>query len=239
MSDELATILPATSAPGVQAPAVSVVPVTAAATAPQAAISPATTAPTAAVAARAPVLMRLREVMGSVIPLALYRIARLGALGAAGLVGLLSAAVILFGGLIPGQSALRALDADLAKARLRPPVEMSPEEGLGRFMGSLPTRGQLPVVIGEILQQAGHAGVPLDNGHYSFVAGKAGSASRYELEFPVKASYPRIRDFINRTLTAVPAAGLDKLHIERKSVADETVSADLRFVIFVRSESPR
>ena len=209
MSDELATLTPVTSAPEVQAPV------------------------------RAPVVARLSEVLGAIVPQALYRIARLGAVGITGLVGLLTAAIILLGGLIPGQTALRTLDADLARARLRPPVEMTPEEGLGRFMGSLPTRGQIPAVIGEILQQAGHAGVALDNGHYSFVAGKAGNAGRYELEFPVKASYPQIRDFINRTLTAVPAAGLDKLHVERKSVADETVSADVRFVVFVRSETPQ
>lgn len=213
--DELATLTPAT-------------------TIEQATIAPAT----AATAARAPVITRVRAVMGAIVPQAVYRIARLGAVGASGLAGLLVAVAVCLGGLIPGQSALRALDAELARARLRPPVEMTPEEGLGRFMGSLPTRGQIPLVIGAILQQAGHAGVPLDNGHYSFVAGKAGNASRYELEFPVKASYPQIRDFINRTLTAVPAAGLDKLHIERKSVADETVSADVRFVIFVRNESP-
>ena len=59
---------------------------------------------------------------------------------------------------------------------------------------------------------------------------------RYELEFPVKAPYPNVRDFINRTLSAVPAAGLDKLRIERKVVGDPVVSADIRFVVFVRAE---
>jgi hypothetical protein len=222
MSDELATITPARAAPAALAPAAGVVRATATATAPT--------------PARAPVMRRMREGIGALVPQAQYRIARLGVVGVTGLAGLLAAAAILLGGLIPGQSALRALDADLAKARLSPPVGMTPEEGLGRFMGSLPTRGQIPVVIGEVLHQARQAGVPLDNGHYSFVAGKAGNVSRYELEFPVKASYPQIRDFINRTLTTIPAAGLDKLHIERKSVADETVIADVRFVIFVRSE---
>jgi hypothetical protein len=60
---------------------------------------------------------------------------------------------------------------------------------------------------------------------------------RYELEFPLKAEYPKVRDFINRTLNAVPSAGLDKLRIERKAVGDALVNADVRFVVFVRSES--
>jgi hypothetical protein len=34
----------------------------------------------------------------------------------------------------------------------------------------------------------------------------------------------------------VPAAGLDKLQVERRSIGDNSVSADVRFVVFVRSE---
>ncbi len=56
------------------------------------------------------------------------------------------------------------------------------------------------------------------------------------MDFPVKASYPDIRKFINQTLTAVPAAALAKLHVERKTVGDQIVSADIGFVVFVRSE---
>jgi hypothetical protein len=78
--------------------------------------------------------------------------------------------------------------------------------------------------------------VPLDTGHYVYSPAKAGAIARYDLEFPVKASYPDIRVFINRTLTAVPAAALGKLHVERKAVGDQVVSADIGFVVFVRSE---
>jgi hypothetical protein len=86
------------------------------------------------------------------------------------------------------------------------------------------------------LQQAQRAGVSLEVGHYAFIPAKAGNVGRYEFEFPLHASYQQVRDFINRTLTAVPAAGLDKLRIERKSVADQAVNADVRFVVFVRGE---
>jgi hypothetical protein len=91
-------------------------------------------------------------------------------------------------------------------------------------------------VIGQIFIQAKEAGVPLDTGHYVYSPAKAGAIARYDLEFPVKASYPDIRGFINRTLTAVPAAALGKLHVERKAVGDQVVNADIGFVVFVRSE---
>ena len=222
MTEEVEIVTPIASLPAVQEPAAVAIPAKPKAAAPA--------------VVRVTGIARVRELAGAIVPQLQYRIARLGAVGLAGIAALLAAAAITFGALLPGQSAIRALDADIARARQRPPVENTPEEGLGRLVGSLPTRAQIPLVIGEVLQQARQSGVPLDSGHYSFVPGKAGNIGRYELEFPVKASYPQVRDFINRTLTAVPAAGLDKLHIERRSVTEETVNADVRFVIFVRGE---
>jgi hypothetical protein len=186
--------------------------------------------------ARVDFVARLRGSLGGLVPQAQYQIARLGALGVTGVAALLAAAVIALSALISGQNAIRALDADVIRAQQHSHTELTPEEGLGRFVATLPTRGQIPSVIGQVLQQAQQAGVALDSGHYAFTPAKTGNVGRYELEFPVKASYPQVRDFINRTLTAIPAAGLDKLHIERKTVADETVNADVRFVIFVRGE---
>src|SRR5436190_1123138 len=86
------------------------------------------------------------------------------------------------------------------------------------------------------LARAKAAGVPLDTGHYVFSPPKASTLARYDVDFPVKASYPDIRKFINHTLSAVPAAALAKLHVERKTVGDPVVSADIGFVVFVRSE---
>jgi hypothetical protein len=187
-------------------------------------------------AKRVDIATRLRGTLGGIVPHAQYQLSRLGALGTLGVVTLLASVAVGLGVLVPGQSAIRALDADLARARHQPAAEITPEEGLGRLVSAFPTRGQIPVVMGVVLQQAQQAGVPLDIGHYSFIPPKSGSVGRYELEFPVRASYPQVRDFINRTLTAVPAAGLDKLRIERKTVSDQVVNADVRFVVFVRGE---
>jgi hypothetical protein len=140
--------------------------------------------------------------------------------------------------LIAGRNGTDALTAQIARAaQHRPNVASSTEEGIGKVMAALPTRDQIPAVIGMMLQQAQQSGVELETGHYAYSPPKAGGVGRYELEFPVKAAYPRVRDFINRTLTEVPSAGLDKLHIERKVVGDTVVSADVRFAVFVRSES--
>jgi hypothetical protein len=89
------------------------------------------------------------------------------------------------------------------------------------------------------VQQARAAGVELTKGQYTYTRAAAGAGAgvglgRYELDFPVTATYPGVRDFINKTLTHVPSAGLFKLSIERKAIGDGEVIADVRFVVFVR-----
>jgi hypothetical protein len=164
-----------------------------------------------------------------------YQIARLGPAGQVGLAGLVAALVFAASALLPARHALDALSANIAGAQ-HPSAAVSADQAAPRLVESLPTRTQIPAVIGLIYAKAKEAGVPLDTGHYVYSPPKAGALARYDVDFPVKAGYPDIRNFINRTLTAVPSAALAKLHVERKTVGDQVVSADIGFVVFVRSE---
>lgn len=201
----------------------------AAATAVPAANGPATQA------ARTPALVRARAALVRFGPQLQYQIIRVGPAGQLGLAALVAAATIAASVLLPARHAIETLNADIAQAQ-RPHAAGTVDQGVPGFVASLPTRQQIPTVIGEVFQQARQAGVPLDTGHYAFSAPKAGSLGRYDLDFPVKAGYPNVRDFIDRTLTAIPAAGLAGLHVERKAVGETVVNADIRFVIFVRGE---
>jgi len=188
-----------------------------------------------AVAGQRSALTRAQAAATELAPRLQYQLARLGPAGQAGLASLVAALVFATSTLLPVRHALDALRADLVRAQ-QPSAAQSPDQAAPRLVESLPTRGQIPVVIGVIYAQAKQSGVSLDTGHYSYSAPKAGALARYDVEFPVKAGYPEIRSFINGTLTAVPAAALAKLHVERKTVGDATVNADIGFVIFVRSE---
>jgi hypothetical protein len=159
-----------------------------------------------------------------------------GPAGIAGVTATLVALAIAATALVASRNAADALAARIASAQHHPNLASSPEEGLGKFVSALPTREQIPAVMGVMLQQAQQSGIALDTGHYSYSPPKGGGVGRYEIEFPVKGEYTSVREFINRTLTAVPSAGLDKLRIERKLVGDSVVSADVRFVVFVLSE---
>ena len=177
---------------------------------------------------------RLQNALNRWVPLAQYQLTRLGPAGMAGVGASAAAVVIGLFALLSLRTANESLTAQILQARHRPEAAVTPEQGLIRAVAQLPTRAQIPAVLGQILQEAKAAGVQLDKGQYTYVASSAGGFGRYELDFPVKAPYPGVRDFINRTLTHIPAAGLDKLTIERKVVGDLQVNAEVRFVIFTR-----
>ncbi|HYL72434.1 MAG TPA: hypothetical protein VEY89_14130 [Candidatus Dormibacteraeota bacterium] len=180
-------------------------------------------------------LAQVQAAATQVVPRLHYQITRLGPTGQAGLAALIAALVFAISTLLPAHHALDSLSADIARAQ-HPSVAHGPDQAVPRLVESLPTRNQIPGVIGLMYTQAKASNVALDTGHYVYSPPKAGSLARYDIEFPVKAGYPDLRNFINKTLTAVPSAALSKLHVERKGVGDAQVSANIGFVVFVRSE---
>jgi hypothetical protein len=171
------------------------------------------------------------------LPYAQYQLTRLGLAGQVGLVALTAAAVVAVSALLPAQHSLQSMTDQLTNIR-HAPAALAPDQPVPRLIATLPTRVQMSAVIGQIAAEAKSAGVSLDTGRYVYTPAKGGEIARYELEFPVKAAYPDIRTFIDRTLTTVPAAALSKLRVERKAVGDAVVNADVGFVVFVRSEPP-
>ena len=167
-----------------------------------------------------------------------YHLARLGPAGLAGIGAAVTAATLALVALVDVQHNSADLAARIAAARRNPTVAR-PETELENLVATLPGRDQMPAVVGQVLKQASLAGVTLTDGHYTYSPPTGTQVARYVLEFPVKAQYPGIRDFINRTLTEIPAAALDKLSIQRKVVGDPAVTANVQFVVFVRSEAEK
>src|SRR5262249_40546581 len=145
-----------------------------------------------------------------------------------------AAAIIAALALFSLQGANDALRSRILQAQHHHETPITPEQGLTRVVSQLPTRAQMPAVLAQVLQQAHAAGVELAKGQYSYTSEAKSELGSYELDSPVTGRYPAIRDFINRMLTNIPAAGLHKLTIQRKVVGDSQVNADVRFVIFVQ-----
>ena len=61
------------------------------------------------------------------------------------------------------------------------------------------------------------------------------SQPRYQIAFPVTGPYPQIRAFIDNALATMPAVALEDLVLDRKSIADGAIDAQLRMTVFTRS----
>lgn len=175
-----------------------------------------------------------RRQLMRVVPQLQYQVLRLGAAGLGGIGALFAAAVVALSLWLPAQRSAAVLNSELAAPGSFRDTAGSPGNAGGRLYAVLPTRLQIPAVLGLVLAQAKKSGISLDQGHYGYEPPKSGSLGRYSFEFPVKAPYPNVRDFINGTLTAIPAAGLDKLNIKRKSIGEATIDADIGFIVYVR-----
>lgn len=164
-----------------------------------------------------------------------YQTRRLGAATLAGMAAVVLAATLFLANNLPQGAAVAALKAQLL--RLAPlsngVVTSTPGGGV---LAALPARGEAPEVVAKIFEEAKAAGVALPRGQYEYVPARDGVAARYRMTFPVRASYPNLRAFMDRTLVALPAVAVEGLHIERKSVADDTVEAEVKFSAYVRSD---
>ena len=181
-----------------------------------------------------PAFAPVRHLTQRTLPLLAYRLRRLGPTGWTGLLLIAAACGLVEAGWLPAQRAIGDLTAQLIRpAPVAPPAEKTAPT-LGQIFASLPTRERMPAVLGMVAAQAEAAGVALEQGRYTYSPPTSARLARYTLDFPVKGEYARIRDFIDRSLQAVPELGLDKLRLERKSVGDMAISADVGFVVYLR-----
>ncbi|MEP6886270.1 MAG: hypothetical protein ABJC66_16095 [Gammaproteobacteria bacterium] len=180
--------------------------------------------------------LRAEKMLVRALPQLRYRLARVGAAGLTGAGVLLAAGVAAIVLLLPAHRSVLALRDELAKAGSTHALPTAAKTDLSpqQFAATLPTRAQIPALLGVVLVQAGEAGIVLEQGRYTFSPPTANRLARYTFEFPVKADYGNVRSFIDKSLSAIPALGLDKLHVERKAVGDTLVSADVTFVIYLR-----
>jgi hypothetical protein len=91
-------------------------------------------------------------------------------------------------------------------------------------------------MVSKILEEARATGIDLPRGQYEYVPARDGMAARYRMTFPVHATYPQIRQFMDRALVAMPALAIEGMRIERKNVGDDSVDAELKLSAYVRTD---
>jgi hypothetical protein len=193
--------------------------------------------PIPAAAARVPRMalqQQTERMLLRALPQVRYQLMRVGPAGLTGIAAFTAAAVAAIVLVLPAHQSVLTLRAELTKAGHTQPAALHPERSPQQFAAALPTRAEIPALLGEVLVQATDSGIVLEQGRYTFSPATSSRLARYTFEFPIKSDYGNIRNFINKSLAAVPALGLDKLHVERKNVGDTLVSADVGFVIYLR-----
>jgi len=176
----------------------------------------------------------------AIVPYANYALARLGRLGVVGLALLVFGAVTVLSTNAPLREQLASDNAALEQLTIEPgattQAAASPQIQLEQFLNQLPTRDQLPSVMNLIVAASVAKGVELEQGKYELVLGtKNGEMAHYRMSFPVVGSYPQVRGFVDAALTAVPAMSLDGLRLQRRSIGDGVVTANIDFAVFVRT----
>ena len=168
------------------------------------------------------------------LPLAVWRVGRSGRTGLVGIAAVLASAVFFFSTHLQVANEATALRADLAKARSHATLVAPVANEAQQTLRHLPSRADMPALLGVLLKQADEAKLSLDTGKYEAAVTKSGEITRYRVSFPVTGPYPQVRQFIDAVLVALPAVSINEMNIERKTIADGQVEARLRLTFYTR-----
>ncbi len=207
---------------------------------PPIALAPAPTTPRPPVpAARrsdmmAPARRALDRLQNEWAPLVVWHVGRSGRTGLVGIGLALAAAVFFFSTHMQVANEAAALRADLAKAQGHPVVVAPLANEAQQTLRHLPSRADMPALLGVLLQQAEASKLSLDTGKYETQATKTGDITRYRVSFPVTGPYPQVRHFVDAVLVALPSVSISEMNIERKTISDGQVEARLRLTFYTR-----
>jgi len=194
-------------------------------------------APATPTRAEAPALARrLAARLGAWVPRVAWTIGRTGRPGLVGIALLLAAGMFLVSTHLQVAAEVRALRADLEAAQGRAPTALGDEVANPvAALRALPARTEVPRILRQLFDGAARERLAVDTAKYEIDANRASGVVRYRVAFPVTGTYPQIRAFIDATLATMPAVALSGLALERRSIADGDVQAQIRVTIFTRS----
>ena len=191
--------------------------------------APATVEPQPLAAPARGLAARVRTVW---LPRAGWTIGRTGRTGLVGVALLVASALFLVSTQLPLADEVKSLRAELASAQGQPHADVAKLADPSSRL-ALPGRAEIPTIVRQLFTRATQARLEVDAGRYEISSGGTGNIARYQIAFPVTGPYPAIRSFIDRTLAAMPAVGLSELSLDRKTIADSNVDAQIRMTVYV------
>lgn len=153
--------------------------------------------------------------------------------------GLLACCLVVYlSALLPAQqrlaeiraqtSSLRALKA---KSQTMQKEIQTPEARLSSFYRSFPAHVATPDQLEKLYAAAAASGIALEQGDYRLISAKGDKIELYQINLPVRGSYPQIRKFIGRLLADLPAVSLDGVSFQRQLISDTQIDSQLKLTL--------
>ena len=122
-----------------------------------------------------------------------------------------------------------------ARRQLAPQGQEAASARALAFAAALGTREAQLEPVARVVQAAQAAGLRLDRGEYRQLREGDARLQRYQLSFPVQASYPALRRWLAAALAAEPALALQSLSLQRDSTQQEQLEVRVVFILYVRA----
>lgn len=167
-----------------------------------------------------------------------WQVTRLGTVGRAG-AGLLVLTLVFFiAAVMPQKERLKELKSKVQVMQQAQPdsagqTKLSNNQALQVFYDFLPRSDSSPYWISELDRIAKDSGVELNSSDYRLKVEKESKLVRYEIQLPLRGTYPQIRAFIASALQAVPALALADIIIRRETIQAGRVDARLNMHLYL------
>ncbi|CAD5369840.1 conserved hypothetical protein [Rubrivivax sp. A210] len=107
----------------------------------------------------------------------------------------------------------------------------TPAQQLADFYAHFDKAPKLTVLLGRLNAVAKASGLELASAEYRLSSSPDQRLQRYQIVIPVTGSYRTIRVFVARALRELPTMSLDLVQLQRKSIADTDVEAQISFTL--------
>ncbi len=170
-----------------------------------------------------------------------WRLASLSNPGKLGVGMLVLALIVVFAAILPQEKIKNTLkekvrNVQIKQAEFPEQIKLNDDQALEVFYDFFPRSDSSPFWINELDKIARNRSVEVSRSDYRLVLEKEAKLARYEIQLPVRGSYPQLRAFIADALQAIPALALASVTIKRENIQTGSVDANLGMYLYLNDD---
>ena len=109
----------------------------------------------------------------------------------------------------------------------------APAARLRAFEASLGDRATVTQHLARVFAVARRSGLVLERGEYRLTEDAEGGFARYRIVLPTRGSFLAVQRFSQALLAELPFVGLESLSLQRRSVGDGELQAQVKLVMYL------